>query len=172
SRRNARARTRGEPNRPPGRRRGCRRAGTGTGAANWNGVRGPSPSARRRTAAPAARTEPSARQTRRGTMGTSAARRRPARATTGRTVEPREIAGMTLVALGAFLFLVLLGGVNGGSAGTGLVDLTRALVGRAAVVAPFVLVGVGAALIVRIDLAGVLRFRIGVLVLSLASLLA
>jgi len=105
-------------------------------------------------------------------MATSAARRRPANARTRRSVEPREIVGMTLVALGAFLFLVLLGGVNGGSAGTGLVDLTRALVGRLAVLAPFVLIGVGAALIVRIDLAGVLRFRIGVLVLALSSLLA
>ena len=51
-------------------------------------------------------------------MGTSAARRRPARARSRRTVEPREILGMTLLALGAFLGLMLLGGVNGGSAGT------------------------------------------------------
>ncbi|MDX6646064.1 MAG: segregation ATPase FtsK/SpoIIIE, family [Miltoncostaeaceae bacterium] len=79
---------------------------------------------------------------------------------------------MTLVALGAFLGLVLLGGVNGGSAGQGLVDLTRALLGRAGVVAPFALVGLGAALIVRIDLAGVLRFRLGALILALSSLLA
>src|SRR5437763_9085305 len=136
------------------------------------GVRGPSPSARRRTAAPAARAEPSARQTRRGTMGTSAARRRPARARSRRTVEPREILGMTLFALGAFLGLMLLGGVNGGSAGAGLVDLTRVLVGRAAVLAPFALVGVGAAMIVRIDLVGMMRFRVGALALALSSLLA
>jgi DNA segregation ATPase FtsK/SpoIIIE, S-DNA-T family len=105
-------------------------------------------------------------------MGTTAARRRPARARSRRTVQPREILGMTLVALGAFLGLVLLGGVNGGSAGAGLIDLTRALVGRAAVVAPFALVGLGAALIVRIDLAGVLRFRLGALILALSGLLA
>src|SRR5207302_5673254 len=80
--------------------------------------------------------------------------------------------GMTLFALGAFLGLMLLGGVNGGSAGAGLVDLTRALVGRAAVLAPFALVGVGATLIVRIDLACALRFRLGALILALSSLLA
>src|SRR5438128_7537399 len=81
-----------------------------------------------------------------------------------------ELWGLGLVALGAFLGVVLYGGWNGGLAGGKLVDGVRALVGAAAYAVPLAFVAVGALMVARSALVDLRPFRTGLVVLTLGLL--
>ncbi len=83
----------------------------------------------------------------------------------------REIAGLGLIALGAFLGAVVFAGVGGGAFGEYLEDGIRVFVGRGVGLAPLVLVAIGIHLIVRIPVFDARPFRIGAGVVGLAILL-
>ncbi len=100
------------------------------------------------------------------------ARRAPQAQRTGTT---REIVGVSLIAVGAFLALTLYAGVATGPVGAGLEDLVRLVVGRAVLLSPLLLAGAGILLILNHPL---LRSRsflagcgllIGALTLALAG---
>ncbi len=100
---------------------------------------------------------------------TQPARRKP----TGRRPGSgyREIAGLGLIALGAFLGAVVFAEVGGGAFGQYLEEGIRVFVGRAVGLAPLVLVAIGIHLIVRIPVFDSRPFRIGAGVVGLAILL-
>jgi S-DNA-T family DNA segregation ATPase FtsK/SpoIIIE len=108
-------------------------------------------------------------------MSARAARRRaPARRRTPawRSQQGRELIGLGLIALGAFLGLSLFTGLGGGPVGHGLETLIRLLVGRAVAIAPLALVLAGLALILHGGLLAARPFRLGAAVTSAALLLA
>jgi DNA segregation ATPase FtsK/SpoIIIE, S-DNA-T family len=78
-----------------------------------------------------------------------------------------ELAGLALVALGAFLASVLWFGLSGGPVGSAVTDA----VGWAAYVAPVVLVPFGALMVGRSELVSVRPFRIGLVVVVVGLLL-
>lgn len=107
----------------------------------------------------------------------SGTRRAPARRGTPaqRTGTGREIVGVCLIALAAFLALTLYAGLATGPVGAGLEDLVRLLIGRLVVLAPLLMVAAGILLILNHPL---LRSRsflagsglmIGALTLALAG---
>src|SRR5437899_8543077 len=81
-----------------------------------------------------------------------------------------ELWGLGLVALGAFLGVVLYGGWNGGLAGGKLVDGVRALVGAAAYAVPLAFAAVGGLMVARSALVDLRPFRTGLVVLTLGLL--
>lgn len=100
---------------------------------------------------------------------TQPARRKP----TGRRPGSgyREIAGLGLIALGAFLGAVVFAEVGGGAFGQYLEEGIRVFVGRGVGLAPLVLVAIGIHLIVRIPVFDSRPFRIGAGVVGLSILL-
>ncbi len=114
-----------------------------------------------------ARTKTAARK------GTSA-RKAPARRPPGKGRGGggyREIAGLGLIALGAFLGAVVFAGVGGGAFGAYLEEFIRVFVGRGVGLAPLVMVAIGIHLIVRIPVFDARPFRIGAAVVGLAIVL-
>ena len=83
----------------------------------------------------------------------------------------REIGGLALIALGAFLGAVVFGGVGGGTFGLYLEEGIRVVIGRAVGLAPLVLVLAGIHLIVRIPVFGAVAFRVGAALAAFAILL-
>ena len=83
----------------------------------------------------------------------------------------REIAGLALIALGAFLGAVVFAGVSGGMFGQYLEESIRVFVGRGVGLAPLVMVAIGIHLIVRIPVFDSTPFRIGALLAGLAIVL-
>ncbi|MEX2211986.1 MAG: DNA translocase FtsK [Gaiellaceae bacterium] len=81
-----------------------------------------------------------------------------------------ELIGVGLAALGVFLASILYAGWDGGLAGGGIADGFRGAFGAAAYVAPLVLAGIGALMVVRSALVDVRPFRTGLAVV-LAGLL-
>ncbi len=97
----------------------------------------------------------------------------PRRATkTVHSMQAREIAGLALVGLGAFLAMTLFLGVSVGPLGGGLETLTRLGVGRAVALAPVVLVALGVGIIFGWKILDTRPFRAGVGALVGAMLLA
>ncbi len=97
----------------------------------------------------------------------------PRRATkTVHSMQAREIAGLALVGLGAFLAMTLFLGVSVGPLGGGLETLTRLGVGRAVALAPVVLVALGVGIIFGWKILDTRPFRAGVAALVCAMLLA
>jgi len=82
-----------------------------------------------------------------------------------------ELAGLGLVALGAFLGSVLYAGWNGGYVGRWLAQGLLALAGDASYAAPIALAAVGALTLARSGLVGVRPFRLGIGVAVLGLLL-
>ena len=115
-----------------------------------------------------ARTKSAAR-TRTQPARKQAPRKRPAGRGSGRGY--REIAGLALIALGAFLGAVVFAGVGGGVFGQYLEEGVRVFVGRAVGLAPLVLVAIGIHLIVRIPVFDARPFRLGAGIVGLAILL-
>lgn len=113
-----------------------------------------------------ARTKTSARK---GTSTRKAPARRPAPKRGGSGY--REIGGLALIALGAFLGAVVFAGVGGGAFGTYLEEFIRVFVGRGVGLAPLVMVAIGIHLIVRIPVFDAKPFRIGALVVGLSIVL-
>jgi DNA segregation ATPase FtsK/SpoIIIE, S-DNA-T family len=105
-----------------------------------------------------------------------ARRRRPASRSRARGLsigpQARELIGLALVALGAFLGLLLFAGLSGGPVGRGLETLLRLLVGRAVALAPLALVLIGLSLILRGGLLATRPFRLGAAVTGVALLVA
>ena len=83
----------------------------------------------------------------------------------------REIGGLALIALGAFLGAVVFAGVSGGMFGQYLEESIRVFVGRGVGLAPLVMVAIGIHLIVRIPVFDSTPFRIGALLAGLAIVL-
>lgn len=113
-----------------------------------------------------ARTKTSARK---GTSTRKAPARRPAPKRGGSGY--REIGGLALIALGAFLGAVVFAGVGGGAFGAYLEEFIRVFVGRGVGLAPLVMVAIGIHLIVRIPVFDAQPFRIGALVVGLSIVL-
>ena len=107
---------------------------------------------------------------------TTAARRRKKTTSRGgndRTaMQRREIIGLALLALGAFLALTLFIGVSVGPVGEGLETAVRMLVGRGVALAPLALVALGIALIFDHEILHRSPFRVGMGVLVAAGTLA
>ena len=101
-------------------------------------------------------------------------RKGPARraAETANAMQIREIAGLALVGLGAFLAMTLFLGVSVGPLGGGLETLTRLGVGRAVALAPIALVALGVGLIFGWKILDTRPFRAGAGALVGAVLLA
>mgnify|MGYP005991225073 FL=1 len=83
----------------------------------------------------------------------------------------REIGGLALIALGAFLGAVVFAGVSGGMFGQYLEESIRVFVGRGVGLAPLVMVAIGIHLILRIPVFDSTPFRIGALLAGLAIVL-
>ncbi len=101
-------------------------------------------------------------------------RRPPARMPSGRgpgRTGYREVAGLALIALGAFLGAVVFAGVGGAAAGDYLEGLIRVFVGRGVGLAPLVMIAIGIHLIVRIPVFDARAFRIGAALVGLAIVL-
>jgi DNA segregation ATPase FtsK/SpoIIIE, S-DNA-T family len=113
-----------------------------------------------------ARTKTSARK---GTSTRKAPARKPAPRRGGGGY--REIGGLALIALGAFLGAVVFAGVGGGAFGMYLDEFIRVFVGRGVGLAPLVMVAIGIHLIVRIPVFDAQPFRIGALVVGLSIVL-
>ncbi|MHB1467943.1 MAG: FtsK/SpoIIIE family DNA translocase [Solirubrobacteraceae bacterium] len=133
-----------------------------------------------------------------GSRSSASSRRKPARRTTrsrrderllpewiraaaGRLWPPRlpvldqrrrDVLGLILLALGAFLAFVIYGGWNGGSAGHGLSEALALLVGRARGLAPIAAIAAGAVLLCAPLMPAARPLRTGALCLSTAILLA
>ncbi len=107
---------------------------------------------------------------------TTAARRRKKtasrRANERTAMQRREIIGLGLLGLGAFLALTLFVGVSVGPVGEGLENGVRTLVGRGVALAPLVLVAAGIALIFDHEILRRAPFRAGAIVLTCAGALA
>jgi len=101
----------------------------------------------------------------------SAPRRRPRRPAGGGHGHAREVGGLALIALGAFLGAVVFAGVGGGPFGSGFESAIRLAVGRGVGLAPLVFVAVGIHLIVRIPVFDVRPFRLGALLAGSAVVL-
>jgi S-DNA-T family DNA segregation ATPase FtsK/SpoIIIE len=86
--------------------------------------------------------------------------------------QSRDLAGLALVALGLFAALVEWGGYDGALAGSRLHDSLVVLVGRAAGLAPVVLIAAAAALLARVDARRLRPFRVGGVLVCLGLLLA
>ncbi len=101
-------------------------------------------------------------------------RKSPARraAATAQTMQMREITGLGLVGLGAFLAMTLYLGISVGPLGGGLETLMRLGVGRAVALAPLALVGLGFGIIFGWKIFATRPFRAGAGVLVGAMLLA
>ena len=82
-----------------------------------------------------------------------------------------ELAGLVLLAFGAFLASVLWAGWNGGYVGLWIADGLRAVIGGATYGLPLALVVVGALMVGRSDLVDVRPFRTGLAVLALGIML-
>ena len=93
-------------------------------------------------------------------------------AKTVHSMQAREIAGLAMVGLGAFLAMSLFLGVSVGPLGGGLETLTRLGVGRAVALAPVVLVALGVGIIFGWKILDTRPFRAGVGALVGAMLLA
>jgi len=108
---------------------------------------------------------------------TTAVRRRrqgPSRRTASNAhdMQSREITGLGLVGLGAFLGMTLFLGVSVGPVGNGLETLVRLGIGRAVALAPLVLVALGLAVIFGWEILRRRPFQLGAGVLGGALLLA
>ena len=89
-------------------------------------------------------------------------RKRRARRSARLTAHLRpELAGLGLVAAGAFLAGVLYGGWNGGYVGDWVGEALVALAGYAAQVVPVALLSLGAMMVIRSQLVGLAPFRLG-----------
>ncbi len=105
-------------------------------------------------------------------------RRRPTAKKRGRgrqnaeRMQAREIIGLGLLGLGAFLAMTTYLGISVGPVGSGFETLVRLVVGRAVIVAPLVLVGIGIALILNHEILTRRPFRIGGFIIVAASTLA
>ncbi|MDX6569917.1 MAG: segregation ATPase FtsK/SpoIIIE, family, partial [Gaiellales bacterium] len=86
--------------------------------------------------------------------------------------QSRDLAGLALVALGLFSALVEWGGYDGALAGARLHDSLVVLVGRAAGLAPVVLIAAAAALLARVDARRLRPFRVGGVLVCIGLLLA
>ena len=111
-----------------------------------------------------------------GTQVAGARRRRPAGRARRRGPsldgQARELAGLGLVALGAFLGVSIFLGFGAGPVGGWLEDGTRLLVGRAVALAPAVLIALGIALIIDHPLLAARPMRLGLAIGSVALLIA
>ncbi len=87
-------------------------------------------------------------------------------------MQTREIAGLALVALGAFLAITLFVGISVGPVGTGLETLVRLIVGRGVVLVPLIVVALGLGLIFDHELLRRNPFRLGLGLLGAGGLLA
>ncbi len=107
---------------------------------------------------------------------TTAARRRKKtgsrRGNERAAMQRREIIGLGLLGLGAFLAMTLFVGVSVGPVGEGLETAVRLFVGRGVALAPLVLVAIGIALIFDHEILRRAPFRAGVIVLTCAGTLA
>ncbi len=97
---------------------------------------------------------------------------RTARARSARGHQHPELIGLSLLAVGVFLAIVLWLGWDGGIIGAKVGDALRFLVGRAIVLVPAVLLTLGALLVARSDLIDLRPFRTGMCMVGLAVLLA
>jgi DNA segregation ATPase FtsK/SpoIIIE, S-DNA-T family len=86
--------------------------------------------------------------------------------------QARDLTGLALVALGLFSALVEWGGYDGALAGSRLHDSLVVLVGRAAGLAPVILLAAAAALLARVDARRLRPFRVGGLLVCGGLLLA
>ncbi len=93
-------------------------------------------------------------------------------AATAHNMQMREIAGLGLVGLGAFLAMTLFLGVSVGPLGGGLETLTRLGVGRAVALAPLALIALGVGIIFGWKILDTRPFRFGAGALVAAMLLA
>jgi S-DNA-T family DNA segregation ATPase FtsK/SpoIIIE len=82
-----------------------------------------------------------------------------------------ELIGLGLAALGLFLAAVLYLGWGGGVVGEAVADGFRAVIGGAAYVAPVVLVGIGALMLLRSQLVDVGPFKTGLVVFAVGLIL-
>ena len=105
------------------------------------------------------------------------ARKRAAPARRARVREPllaphqyRDLAGLALLALAAFSALVLWLGAGGGSVGGALRSGFELIIGRGVALAPLVLAGLGASLLLRADSRRLRPFRVGAVVLTIGLL--
>jgi S-DNA-T family DNA segregation ATPase FtsK/SpoIIIE len=110
-------------------------------------------------------------------VSTQAARRRRSNRRRGRSSlasspQVRELAGLGLIALGAFLGLSLFAGLNTGPVGDGLETLLRLLVGRGVALAPLAMVLAGLALILGHGLLTARPFQVGAGIAALSLLIA
>ena len=87
-------------------------------------------------------------------------------------MQSREITGLGLVGLGAFLGMTLFLGISVGPLGNGLETVVRLGVGRAVALAPLVLVGLGLSVIFGWEIVTRRPFQLGAGVLAGALLLA
>jgi S-DNA-T family DNA segregation ATPase FtsK/SpoIIIE len=87
-------------------------------------------------------------------------------------MQTREIVGLGLLGLGAFLAMTTYLGISVGPVGSGFETLVRLIVGRAVIVAPLVLVGLGIALIMNNAILTRRPFRVGATIIVAASTLA
>ena len=87
-------------------------------------------------------------------------------------MQTREIVGLGLLGLGAFLAMTTYLGISVGPVGSGFETLVRLLVGRAVIVAPLVFVGIGIALILDNAILTRRPFRVGAIIIVAASTLA
>ena len=87
-------------------------------------------------------------------------------------MQTREIVGLGLLGLGAFLAMTTYLGISVGPVGSGFETLVRLIVGRAVIVAPLVLVGIGIALILDNAILTRRPFRVGAGIIVAASTLA
>lgn len=109
--------------------------------------------------------------TRRKTSGRITPRRGARRPVGGGHGHWREVGGLALIALGAFLGAVVFAGVGGGPFGSGLESAIRVVVGRGVGLAPLLFVAMGIHLIVRIPVFDVRPFRIGAFLAGAAVVL-
>ncbi len=98
--------------------------------------------------------------------------RKPAREPLLAPGQGRDLAGLALLALGLFSALVEWGGYDGALAGSRLHDWLVLLVGRAAGLAPVVLVAGSAALLARVEARRLRPFRVGGVLVCVGLLIA